>query len=35
MVVVPALFLRYGAEARAEDSPDARDAEATLALEAG
>jgi copper/silver efflux system protein len=34
MVVVPALFLRYGAEARSADSPDARDAEATLALEA-
>jgi CzcA family heavy metal efflux pump len=34
MVVVPALFLRYGAEARSGDSPDARDAEATRALEA-
>ncbi len=33
MVVVPALFLRYGAETRAARSPDAEDAEPTLALE--
>lgn len=33
MVVVPALFLRYGAEERAVRSPDAEDAEATLVLE--
>lgn len=33
MVVVPALFLRYGAEARDVRSPAAHDAEATLALE--
>jgi hypothetical protein len=34
MVVVPALFLRFGAKARSADSPHARDAEATMALEA-
>ena len=34
MVVVPALFLRFGAESVGAESPDAHDAEATLALEA-
>jgi hypothetical protein len=34
MVVVPALYLRYGAESRAVRS-DAEDADATLALEEG
>jgi CzcA family heavy metal efflux pump len=33
MVVVPALFLRFGAETRAAESPDARDAEAALVLD--
>lgn len=34
LVVVPALFLRFGAETRDAGSPDAHDAQATLALEA-
>jgi Cu/Ag efflux pump CusA len=33
MVVVPALFLRYGAEVRPVHSPDVGEARATLALE--
>ncbi|MBA4159435.1 MAG: efflux RND transporter permease subunit [Gemmatimonadetes bacterium] len=33
MVVVPALFLRYGAGTRVARAPDAEDADATLALE--
>jgi CzcA family heavy metal efflux pump len=33
MVVVPALFLRYGAEVPAARSPDVHDAEAVMALE--
>lgn len=33
MVVVPALYLRYGAEGRAARSPDAADAQATRVLE--
>ena len=33
MVVVPALFLRYGADTRADRTPDAKDADATLVLE--
>ena len=32
MVVVPALYLRYGLSARTAETPDARDAEATAAL---
>lgn len=35
MVVVAALYLRFGAESRASRSPDAEDADATLALEEG
>lgn len=33
MVVVPALYLRYGAQSRAVRSPDAEDARATLELD--
>lgn len=33
MLVVPALYLRYGAETHARRSPGAEDAEATRALE--
>ena len=33
MVVVPALYLRYGASSRAASSPDAEDARAALALD--
>ena len=33
MLVVPALYLRYGAETRTGQSPDAEEAEATRALE--
>jgi Cu/Ag efflux pump CusA len=33
MLVVPALFLRYGADTRRSDSPDGHDATAAMALE--
>ncbi|MGH7564155.1 MAG: efflux RND transporter permease subunit [Gemmatimonadota bacterium] len=33
MMVVPALYLRYGAKSRAASSPDAEDARAALALD--